>query len=499
MTNGATAAKRTYVEVGEELSKLGRPPPGRVRVYRGQTNDFGVMLPTGLRAGAKERDPIWHYCAMAFGRELSPRTSTASDDDSLWMAAIAQHYGPGSRLLDVTRSIDIALWFGLHERRPVSAEHLVGPSGPLDNLRDIPLKETWWEYRPSTTGGYLYVFDVPEWNGKGSPSHGTLLDLSSRPILSKSSRIQVQSACLVAADASVKGGDLRDFYACEPIAVGWPMDDAPRTNNPIDLLFPDPSEDPWYDFFLSIPLTWLADSESRVLNLARPLEIASFFYSSKTKVSEITCRAKLISPSPFYPIVEQSLSINPSGAREHQVNEATRILFEGPFLHWFLSYSPDMWNQAILAGDTSCQVDALLLTSETSRVPLTNAFMEFSPLENADWGHLTGKVDYNVQPLRAVWLVRDGSHFGFYLFPQQVTVHEAKNYDAGPFVYTFDADSSMFRRRDPGKAILSKANGALCLTKRSGWRWPCCASCLRRLSAIHLLASKLFKPTEILS
>ncbi|MGH9830432.1 MAG: FRG domain-containing protein, partial [Blastocatellia bacterium] len=247
----------TYHELMEELAKLPKPAPGFVRVYRGQTKDFGVMLPTGLRAGAPVRDPIWRYCAMVVGRELSAESGATHDDDSVWVEAIAQHYGPGSTLLDVTRSIDIALWFALHDRRPVSAEHLVGPPGQPDEARDIPLKETWREYQPSTANGYLYVFDVPDWKGSGVPSHGSLLDLSSRQVLSKSTRIRAQSACLVAGDSSMKGGDLRDFYVCEPISLCWPLDEAPRINDSMDVLFPDPSEDLWYSFFLSVPLTWM--------------------------------------------------------------------------------------------------------------------------------------------------------------------------------------------------------------------------------------------------
>lgn len=143
--------------------------------------------------------------------------------------------------------------------------------------------------------------------------------------------------------------------------------------------------------------------------------------------------------------------MKPSGTREFRVNEATRILLETPVLNWFLTYDADMWNQAILASDMSERVDALFPTSGPSQMPLTNVFIEFSPLENTDWGHLTDRADYDVQPLRAVWLVRDGAHFGFYLFPQQIVARNAKNYGAGPFVYAFDTDSGVFWRQDPGK------------------------------------------------
>src|ERR1700674_1885818 len=95
-TTSMKYALATYRELAEELAKLPTPASGRVRVYRGQTKDFGVMLPTGLRPGAGERDPIWRYFAMAVSKELSRGASSSPANDSVWIEAIAQHYGPGS-------------------------------------------------------------------------------------------------------------------------------------------------------------------------------------------------------------------------------------------------------------------------------------------------------------------------------------------------------------------------------------------------------------------
>jgi hypothetical protein len=39
----------TYRQLREHLSKLGDPPTGYIRVYRGQTKDYGSLLPCGLR------------------------------------------------------------------------------------------------------------------------------------------------------------------------------------------------------------------------------------------------------------------------------------------------------------------------------------------------------------------------------------------------------------------------------------------------------------------
>lgn len=448
---------RTFSELIDRLAKLREPQPGYTRVYRGQVSDFAAMLPTGMRPGAKQRDRIWHYYAMAVGRELSlPRTGP-SDDASVWIEAIAQHYGPGSPLLDVTRSVYVALWFALHALSPVSAEHVVGPAGQPDDPRDFALHETWWEYR-ATNDGYFYVFDVSEWTGIAPPPHGALVDLSSQPLLSKSARIKAQAACLLAADSSIDGGDLRRFYACEPIPVMSLMPGEPRLNDSTETLFPDPSQDPWYDLFLSVPLAWQAGTDSRSLKLTRPLDVSSYFYSSRAGIDEILHRTK------FIPLVDidQTLTMNLSGSQEFRLGDAARILLEAPVLHWFLTYDADMWNQAILASDLSQSADAVLATGESSSVAIENVFLEFSPLENTDWSHLTAKAEYDVQSLRAVWLARDGSRSGVCLFAQRITNGEVKTVVAGPYLYNFNEDARFFSRRDPG------ASEEVC----ADWRLP---------------------------
>jgi hypothetical protein len=105
----------TYRQLREHLSDLGNPPRGYVRVYRGQTKDHGTMLPSGLRAGGARRDPVWHYWSALASRELlgAPDQLVSSADEAVWIEAIAQHYGPGSNFLDVTHSLDVALWFAL--------------------------------------------------------------------------------------------------------------------------------------------------------------------------------------------------------------------------------------------------------------------------------------------------------------------------------------------------------------------------------------------------
>jgi FRG domain-containing protein len=113
---------KTYTEVKDELSKFGEPPPGYVRVFRGQTRDHGCMLPSGLRPGAIRRDPVWDYCVTQFAMERFGAANLGSLSEHE-IVAIAQHYGVGSPFLDVTRSLDVALWFALHQIRYERGDH----------------------------------------------------------------------------------------------------------------------------------------------------------------------------------------------------------------------------------------------------------------------------------------------------------------------------------------------------------------------------------------
>jgi hypothetical protein len=330
-------------------------------------------------------------------------------------------------------------------------------------VQGIPLIEEWWEYqRWSDPGGYLYVFDVSEWDGTGFPVHGQLLDLSSRPILSKSSRIQEQAACLVAADSGIDSGNLTSFLSHEPILVALPMDGAPRLDESADAMFPDPSQDPWYDLFLSIPLTWVVDSGKGRLELGRPLPVTCYRYQSDDKTREVLARPKFITPNPVYPVVVDDLSMSvtstSSGVRRFHAQDATRILFEAPVLNWLLRVGSETWNPGILGSDLTDAVEAVnLIDSELSeRVALTNVFMEFSPLENTDWYCIRGS-EPDVHSLRALWLVVHDDCFGVYLFPQRVGANGVELVHAGPFEFRFDERDHTFYRRDPGKAFRVKS------------------------------------------
>jgi hypothetical protein len=226
-------------------------------------------------------------------------------------------------------------------------------------------------------------------------------------------------------------------------------------------MFPDPSEDPWYEVFVSMPLSWVEDSRSSELKLARPLNVTCYRYASEDMIRKILGRTMSIWPNPLYPAVQESLSMKlstrSSGSRQFYGRDATRILAETPIVGWFISNGSETLNQAILSGDINDAVEAVDPTAsgQSDRVPLSNVFMEFSPLDNPDW-YRVGDAESDVQQLRALWLVSHDDRFGIYLFAQRVMSRDVEMLAAGPFEYVFDADRAAFWRRDPDKGFAVK-------------------------------------------
>lgn len=451
----------TYTELLAEIGKLGVPRPGYVRMFRGQTKNHPTMIPTGFRKQIRN-EAVWHSYAMELGRDLlaardkrsrhlDARILTFGQKEAVWINAVAQHYGPGSNFLDVTSSLDVALWFALHKAVLIAAQHTIGPPRPADPARDITLTEPWTEYCKWDAGpGFLYVFDVPEFLGEGSPPHGSLLDLSkAHPIFSESMRIKAQAACLIAADRAVHGGDLKGFLACEPISVRWPMDGAWQLNTPVEEMFPDPSQDEWYKRFVTIPLTNQAHPAAGGLILARPIEVTLYRYEVQDKTNEVLHRIKYVSPTRHDLSDTLTMDMIDEGTAQRiklRLSEATHILLDAPIMSRFAHVDSQMWNHGILAGDMSDSSEVFEFSTDApcGSVSLRNVYFEFSPLEIASWVQVNNPEAGEIQVPGGIWIGRNGTHFAIELFPRLVTSTGVLTPQFSPLYYDYCATNRRF-------------------------------------------------------
>jgi hypothetical protein len=452
-SNTSDSVIRSYAELTAVLRSLPDPAPGYARVFRGQPKDHGKMLPTGLRGARPESEEILsiYVTALAEYQRSLPVANVGRwelDSWAIWARAINQHYGPGSNYLDVTRSLDVALWFALHTPERI---HI----GPGECIRYLPKLED---------EGRLYIFDVPKWNGTGHPAHGSLIDLRKAPAhFASSKRIQVQQACLIYADSKVKGregegGELSTFCIFEAgLSVSRPMDDLPSLRMPPENLFPNPSDDHWYDFFLSTPLVWRLCPRTNTLTIGRPIPVTVYIYEDSTRTNDVWARIGALNPRFVYPWVLKDVAgetDEPAAEFWHgsRISEATRIVVEGQIMMATPPIEADVWNHEILATDIADSVEAVDASTQRDvrNISLQNVFVEFSPLEKIDWGQAwTAKEEHLLT--RACWLLRRGNTFAIRIFYQYLP--EGRFAVAGPLIIEFDERKSRFQYRiEPGAA-----------------------------------------------
>src|SRR5438046_1415182 len=159
----------TYAGLLAAVEALGPPPTGMVRVYRGQNQDYPEITPSGVRHVLRRR-AIWHAYTRHLRADLIREGSDLTDEMlqamGVWLHVISQHYGPGSDFLDVTYSLEMALWFALGELIQNVSHGSIGPPGPPNPATDHPTEVDVWTFRPWNKAAYIYVFDLPKWNGK---------------------------------------------------------------------------------------------------------------------------------------------------------------------------------------------------------------------------------------------------------------------------------------------------------------------------------------------
>jgi hypothetical protein len=391
------------------LTKLGAPPLNCIRVYRGQTQDFGHMLPTGLRGKPMRSEHIFREYTAMLASTLEAREEGAVNY-LLWTRVIAQHYGPGSSLLDVTHSVEVALWFSLHRLDSISSRHTFGPTGPLDTRTDHQAESEVFTHI-QVQEGILYVFDVPVGRPNEPLTHGALLDTATAPLVFASCpRIKTQAASLVYADPKLVDADLRTFYACPPIRVGRPMSGYPGTNADTSQMFPGASEDPWYAKLVAIPWSNRLDLLKKSVSLKPAIPVN--LYIDPTKFPP-PLWARLIVTPPLNVLADAMSGIDwcqdpPNEIlRRHPLANTTRILLEAPVMATTPAVSTDQWSESLLASNVPDRIESVGPdASATTQIDLKNVFLELSPLEHVGWDAVERGTPLDA--LRAIWVVREG-------------------------------------------------------------------------------------------
>ena len=396
------------------------------------------MKPAALRGQRHVDDHPFRVYAQLLAERLHQGESAPFDQllsFLIWVRAIAQHYGPGTEFLDVTRSLDVAVWFALNVAERVPVQSVFGEPGPIDPARDTPASFQGLRFRPNDEVGYVHVFDVPVWNPGEPLSHGMLVDLATAPeVFASSPRLQVQDACLLYADPGVDSGDLKLF--AKTSAVSRPMADCASLQRLAAELFPDPTIDPWYRRLLSVPLVHRLGAGSPSLELAQAVPVE--LYVDAKSWLETSERLILLPPPILWPEIQQELKapeswvpagFNPAGA--------TPILVELPIFIMTPELEGGQWHHRILARGIPTHAPAIdAVTGEELTVDLTRVLVEFSPLEFSRWDEVETTNDELIFA-RGAYVEREGDTYRLWWISQSFP--GCQRTVAGPFPFFLDS------------------------------------------------------------
>ena len=392
---------------------------GKVRVFRGQTSDYPTITPAAYR-NRLGRSAIWQVYSRFLLMDITRRRFEGEMDEkeiqiwSLWLEAVAQHYGSGSRYLDVTHSIESAAWFALHRGEWTTERSMLGPPGP-PSPHDLPGETKWLQYTRAVEPGYLYAFDVDVWDGASAiPPDLALIDLSRAPEPFMTPRMLAQAGCLIHVGDADQHDLRRHRVEGTPLSVDWPMTGSTFVQRTVEEMFPTPAVDPWYRRFLSVPMAPEIDPASGGVVLKRPLPVTLYRGETEAYNAAVTSTEAFLFPPLLHRALRQiGMQAEAPGEewwRAVSMNSATPILLEAPLLRVFPPAGSDLWNHELLLRD----IDESVVSHSSSKEPpsgqagLRNVLFQFSNFEEIFWER-AHQPDITTRLTRGIWIVRGDS------------------------------------------------------------------------------------------
>ncbi len=400
------------------------------------------MLSNACRPNATKKGMLWKLALNSVPQisDLNRSSSQSGIDTimnfSVWFEALVQQYGPGSPYLDVSSSIEVALWFALNEVEITNREFWISPTGHPK----IPIYFPTMHFNPKFVGtAWFYVMDVPIWDGSNIPQHGELVDLLEGPeLVSSSIRIKRQKGSLVFADRELNGGDLSSFYVCDPIEISSLFSGSELVNESFTYLFPEPEDDPWFQLLSKAPLVPHLDELSgfsykqslEVYVVTNSKEIDKDFLPLQRQIEEIAMPTRAVVRT--YPEILKKIRATSS----MDIEEATYILVEVPLL----STTPpiNLWNQTVLRYGLGKNARPKL--SDDYRIlpytSLENVLFEFSALDTSFY-----RNNLDDEPITAMWITIENETYQCTYF-----FKEEGGFSFKPFAieYTFSLESGQF-------------------------------------------------------
>ena len=242
-----------YRQLLAAIAALPPPSEGAVRVFRGQTKDYGTLLSSmgrirRTRPASEAFDVSIRHWFIKSGlltlvsdllqaKRLSAIDVEVSPSHFVLAEALIQHYGYQTTYIDITPSIEVALWFATHKFEG----KMDSPYGAAPPFR---LTFPAW-HRPADAPGVVYVLDVQPWDGVSGIQEGEYVDLLSiAPEGVNRPRRQVGGLVYAREDLyGLVGAKFEIGFPWEEVGEDWPT----------DYVFPGPDQDPIYSNLLRAP------------------------------------------------------------------------------------------------------------------------------------------------------------------------------------------------------------------------------------------------------
>jgi hypothetical protein len=249
----------SYDHLHQALTALPPPSDGTVRTFRGQSKDYGAILSSFGRVRKKLGNAaafdvfIRHLFVksallIVLGDllklpKLSPIDIRVSPAEFYLAEAMVQHYGYQTRYIDVTTSLEVALWFALHQ--------FIGDINATVSTTSPPqcVFPAWYE--PVTEPGVVYVIDAKPWNRASAVVEGDYIELTGLAPTSVNRPRRQAGGVLYSPAWGKSEGDVSGLVqGCLEIGFRWEAVGLPWDT---EYLFPGPIEDPVYRRLLQAP------------------------------------------------------------------------------------------------------------------------------------------------------------------------------------------------------------------------------------------------------
>lgn len=457
----------TYAELCARVHEL--QAYHKVLVFRGQTAFYSARLvPSGMRPDETLRNYTEYEARQMQDRWLHPLASTLielpkdpvlklgrtaraknmktsgmrSESFGITQAAIEailQHYGARSNYIDVTKSIDVALWFS-HYRHRTSEVKLPRPPAIFKRrifadyppIYDVAWYEPVWKQNTKSFG-YFFVIAPRRTANLHSANilrHGDFVDVSN---IQMSGRMRQQQAGLIYVRENNGRGDIGSLVKAI-YRFSLPLRGAPALKRKTTELFPSPTEDPFWAKLLSeLPFRKVAP---RMRSQTRLLRILEYYNSSRCLHSKVWREYRMhdayINPSYLFPALRTAKDLDGSPLKslkeftcafrnkKYDVRNAKAILTLVPSASLFVHRPPADYHSPIDPLSVFLEYDAMQAIRCKDRFDLP--FIERLATRSQ-----SAQLGFHILPapfIRAVWIIQQEKTFWCRLFGFDGDQHE---------------------------------------------------------------------------